>query len=67
MAQLTVHIDDLTHSQIEYAAKSAGSSVSQWVKAKLTEALRATWPEGYFQLLGSLRGSNLRRPSELRF
>ena len=67
MAQLIVHIDEQTRSQIENAAKNAGSSVSQWVKARLTEALRETWPEDFFQLLGSLRGSDLERPSELRF
>ena len=67
MAQLTVHIDEQTRSQIENAAKNAKCSVFQWVKARLKEALRETWPEDYFQLLGSLRGSDLERPPELRF
>ena len=67
MAQLTVYIDEQTRSQIEIAAKNANSSVSQWVKARLTEALQKTWPENYFELFGSLRGSDLERPPELRF
>lgn len=67
MAQLTVHIDEQTHKQIENAAKNANSSVSQWIVARLTEALQKTWPQNYFDLLGSLRGSDLERPPELRF
>ncbi len=67
MAQLTVYIDEETRKQIEIAAKNANSSVSQWVKARLTEALRHSWPENYFELFGSLRGSDLERPPELSF
>ncbi len=67
MAQLTVHIDEQTRKQIENAAKNADSSVSQWVVARLTEALQKTWPENYFDLFGSLRGADLERPPELCF
>ena len=66
MAQLTVYIDEQTRKQIEIAARNANASVSQWVKARLTEALQRTWPENFFELFGSLSGSDLERPPELR-
>ena len=64
MAQLTVYIDEETRKKIEVAAKNANASVSQWVKEKLAEALQRTWPENYFDLFGSLHGSDLERPPE---
>lgn len=67
MAQLTVYIDEETRKKIEMAAKNANSSVSQWVKARLTEALQQNWPENYFELFGSLGKSDLERPPELGF
>ena len=66
MAQLTVYIDEQTRKKIEIAAKNANASVSQWVKARLTEALEHTWPEKYFDLFGALGDSDLQRPAELR-
>ena len=67
MAQLTVYIDEETRKKIEIAAKNANASISQWVKARLAEALQQTWPENYFELFGSLSGSDLRRPPQPRF
>ena len=67
MAQLTVHIDAQTRKQIESAAKTTNSSLSQWVVARLVEALGKTWPRNYFDLFGCLRGADLERPSELCF
>lgn len=66
MAQLTVYIDDDTRRRIEIAAKNAKASVSQWVKEKLREALESSWPTNYFELFGSLRGSDLQRPAQPR-
>ena len=66
MAQLTVYIDDETRRKIEIAAKRADTSVSQWVKERLSSALETEWPDGYFELLGSLKGVSLERPPQLR-
>ena len=66
MAQLTVYIDDETRRRIEVAARLAEISVSQWVKARLSNALETEWPEGYFEQLGSLQGVNLERPPQPR-
>lgn len=36
---------------------------SRWVTQKLAQALEE-WPEGYFQVLGSLADSDLERPAQ---
>ena len=63
MAQLTIYFDDECRKRIASAARQAGTSMSGWVTEKLTQALKDEWPEGYFQVLGSLRDTDLARPS----
>ena len=62
MAQLTVYIDDETRQRIEVAARQAETSVSQWVKERLSTALDTEWPKGYFDLFGSLRRVDFESP-----
>ena len=64
MAQLTVYIDDETRKKIEVAAARAKTSVSAWVKQRLSRALETDWPEGYFEVLGCLKDVSLERPPE---
>lgn len=64
MAQLTVYLDEKTRRRIERAAREGDVSVSQWVKEKLTQALERDWPAGYFDILGSLKDSDLARPPQ---
>jgi len=64
MAQLTIYIDDRCRKRIAAAAKQARTSVSRWVTEKLTKALEDEWPEGFFQVLGSLADSDLERPPQ---
>jgi len=66
MAQLTVYIDDETRTKIEVAAKRAETSVSRWVRERLSSALETEWPDGYFNLIGSLKGVSIKRPAQLR-
>ena len=66
MAQLTVYIDDETRRKIEVAARRAKTSVSQWVKERLSSALKTEWPDGYFEMLGSLKGVGIERAPQLR-
>jgi plasmid stability protein len=66
MAQLTVYIDDDTRKRIEVAARRANTSVSQWVKERLSSALETEWPNRYFELLGALKGVNIERAPQLR-
>ena len=64
MAQLTVYIDEATRRRIEVAARRAEVSVSQWVKQRLANALETEWPDGFFDLLGSLRDVKVERPDQ---
>lgn len=65
MAQLTIYLDERVRKRIETAARKAKSSVSQWVKERLEDALDKDWPKDYFELFGSLANDNLERPSQL--
>lgn len=67
MPQLTVYIDEITLNKIETAAQVEHSSVSKWVKKRLEFALHSSWPEGYFNLFGSLKDSGLKRPAQPAF
>jgi len=67
MARLSVYVDEGTERRIRHAARRADLSVSQWVRSRLLEALRPPWPAGYFEISGSLRRSDLKRPSQLPF
>jgi hypothetical protein len=63
--QLTIYLDRETRERIEQAARSAHVSVSQWVKARLRQALSNDWPAGYFELFGSLSDGDLERPPQV--
>jgi hypothetical protein len=67
VAQLTVYIDETTRKKIEQAARAAKSSVSQWVKNKLTQAIECDWPADYFSVFGSLSADDLESPESLTF
>jgi hypothetical protein len=64
MAQMTIYLDDETAARVERAARTAKSSVSAWIKERLTEALDERWPAGYFDLFGSLKDAGLERPAQ---
>ena len=67
MPQLTIYLYKETYKKIKTAAKRAGSSVSNWVKEKLNKAIQDGWPEGYFDILGSLAEVRMNRPRDLSF
>lgn len=64
MAQLTIYLDDETRDRIEKAARDAETSVSSWVKERLVRTLDTEWPEGYFELFGTLADVDLERPPQ---
>jgi hypothetical protein len=64
MSQVTIYLDEETVRRVERAAKSAKSSVSAWIKARLTEVLDDAWPPTFLETLGSLGGSDLERPAQ---
>lgn len=65
MAQLTIYLDDESIKRIERAASREQSSVSGWVKRRLIQSLDDQWPEGYFDLFGSLEEGDLVKPPDL--
>ncbi len=67
MARLTVYLDEETKRRIQRAARHAEVSVSQWVRREIAAALQPRWPAGYFEVFGSLKGSEMKRPVQLRF
>ena len=55
MAQLTIYLDDKILKKIGASARQEKTSVSSWVKRKLTSVLDSEWPAGYFNVFGSLK------------
>jgi len=64
MAQLTVYIDDETLAKVERSARMANISISRWVREKLSEIVATEWPDGFFDLFGSLSEGDLDRPAQ---
>ena len=56
MPQLTIYLDEETAEKAREAAQRAGFSLSRWAREKLSAAadVGKTWPEGYFDLFGSI-------------
>lgn len=56
MAQLTIYLDDETQAKAKRAAVQANCSLSRWAREQLSAAadMGQTWPEGYFDLFGSI-------------
>jgi hypothetical protein len=67
MPHLDVYVDARTLKKIRAAARKDRVTLSKWVRRALTRAMTNSWPEGYFEVLGSLAGSDLSRPDQGRF
>jgi hypothetical protein len=60
MAQLTIYLDPETEKRVKKAAKASKESVSRWARRCLSQAAKPdAWPEGHFEILGSLAESPL--------
>lgn len=62
MAQLTIYLDEKTQAKAKSAAKRANCSLSRWVREQLSAAADEgqSWPEGYFELFGSVRDASFK-------
>ncbi len=67
MPQISLYIDKNTIKKIEYAAKLENKSDSQWISSKIKSSLENSWPEGWFNLFGSLKDDSFKEPSDLKF
>jgi hypothetical protein len=64
VSQLTIYLDDASMQGVRKSAKRENVSVSLWARRRLSESIRHTWPQGYFDLFGALRASDLTRPAQ---
>ena len=65
MPQLSLYLDDGTLKMVEKAAKLSNTSISKWVKGKVIQSLENEWPDGYFDLFGSIGDASFDAPAEL--
>ncbi len=64
MPQLSIYLDEETATLLERAVSLSGTSVSKWVRKQIQRSLREDWPEGYFQLFGSVDDASFSEPEE---
>lgn len=65
MAQLNLYIGDKLMERIKKTAKAEGLSLSKWTQKRLERSLDTEWPEGYFELFGSLKDADdFERPEQ---
>ena len=65
MAQITIYMNEETMKKIKTAARKEHDSVSRWVKKRLVRSLENKWPEGFFDLFGSLKDDDsFKRPTQ---
>jgi len=67
MPQVSIYFDKETLEKAEAAAKQEGCSLSKWVRRSVDNTLSSSWPPGYFELFGSLKGMGLKRPDQGSF
>ncbi len=65
MPQLSLYLDDGTLKMVEKAAKLSNTSISKWVKSKVIQSLENEWPDGYFELFGSIEDASFEAPARL--
>ena len=66
MAQLTIYLDDEAHRLVQEAAQNEGTSLSKWARQRLVKAAEPEkWPDGFFDLFGSITNDSFVEPDEL--
>ena len=67
MPQLNIYLDEKTQAKARRAAKRAGCSLSSWARQQLSTAADEgkQWPEGYFDLFGSITDDSFVAPERL--
>ena len=67
MPQLSLYINKDILQRIEKAAKIENLSISKWVSLKLNNILNNSWPNGYFELFGSIDDETFTHPNNVPF
>lgn len=65
MPQISLYIDRDLYKEVKSAAEKKDMSLSSFVSEVLKEHLVDEWPEGYFDLIGSLKDDPLELPEDL--
>lgn len=65
MPQLSLYIDGPTLKKVRQVARRSHTSVSRWVRSRIQSAIEPSWPEGFFELCGSIRDDTFVRPKQL--
>jgi len=63
--QVSLYIDKPLYMEIKTKAKEKGTSLSNFVSEALKDHLDDDYPEGFFDLFGSLADDPLEEPEEL--
>jgi hypothetical protein len=67
MPQLSLYIDEPTLKEVRRAARKERISVSRWISRRIKTAAESDWPEGFFDLAGSITDETFQRPPQLPF
>lgn len=67
MGQVSIYLDDDMLDKIKKASEMSDVSVSKWIRTHLNESLKNQYPEGYFELYGSLAEADFQRPEQVPF
>ncbi|MFH0921742.1 MAG: toxin-antitoxin system, antitoxin component [Fibrobacterota bacterium] len=67
MPQLSLYIDKPTYRQLNAKAKAEHVSLSGWANRHIKQALAGAWPEGYFDLFGSIHDVSFKPPERHGF
>ncbi|HRZ29003.1 MAG TPA: toxin-antitoxin system, antitoxin component [Spirochaetota bacterium] len=64
MPQISLYIDKETLSKVEKAASREKMSISRWVGRKIKKAIQEDYPQGYFDLFGSISDKSFKIDSQ---
>ncbi len=63
MSQMTIYLDPDTEKKVRAAAQQENKSLSSWAGEQLAKAAGVgQWPEGYFELFGSMDDPSFHAP-----
>jgi hypothetical protein len=63
---MTIYLDGEVEQKVRAAARRAGKSLSRWAGEELAKAAGAgKWPEGYFEIFGSIDDESFEAPEEI--
>ena len=65
MPQVSLYLDKPLYKEVESIVKKRGVSMSSFVSSVLKEYLENDWPEGYFDLFGSIDDETFDVPEDI--